>query len=157
MHKVFLALGANVGNKKKNLKEAIKFLSEKIENIKVAQIYETKPWGFKEQGNFLNTALKGDTSLSPLQLLKFVKDIERKIGRIKRFKWGPREIDIDILFYDSLMFGNKILEIPHPRLHERDFVLKPMMDLDPNFIHPKLKKTIRKLYAELLKTELTII
>lgn len=157
MHKVYLALGANVGDKKKNLKAVIGLLKEKIKNIEVARIYETKPWGFKEQDNFLNTALIGSTSLSPLQLLKFVKDIEKKIGRIKRFRWGPREIDIDILFYNNLIFKNKILEIPHPRLHERDFVLKPLMDLDPNFVHPGLNKTIKKLYAELPKTELTVI
>lgn len=143
MHKVFLGLGANVGDKKKNLEKAIGLLSEKIINIQSSKFYETEPWGYKEQDNFLNAAIRGETSLLPIELLKFVKDVETRVGRIERFKWGPREIDIDILFYDDLIFKNEDIEIPHPRLHERDFVLKPLMDLDPNFVHPIFKKTIR--------------
>lgn len=153
MHKVFLGLGANVGNKKKNIIDAISLLKEKIKNIQVAPIYETKPWGYKNQDNFLNTALKGNTSLSPSELFKFVKETETRIGRIKRFKWGPREIDIDILFYDKLIYKDEKLEIPHPRLHERDFVLKPLMNLEPNFIHPIMKKTMSELYLKLPKED----
>lgn len=143
MHKVFLGLGTNVGDKKKNLEKAIDLLSEKVTNIKSSKFYETEPWGYKDQDKFLNAAIMGETSLSPLEFLKFVKDVEERVGRIERFKWGPREIDIDILFYDDLIYKDSDLQIPHPRLHERDFVLKPLMDLDPNFIHPTFKKTIR--------------
>lgn len=143
MHKVFLGLGANVGDKKKNLEKAIELLSEKIINIQSSKFYETEPWGYKEQDNFFNAAIRGKTPLLPIELLKFVKDVETRVGRIERFKWGPREIDIDILFYDDLIYKDSDLQIPHPHLHERDFVLKPLMDLDPNFIHPIFKKTIR--------------
>lgn len=143
MHKVFLGLGANVGDKKKNLEKAIEFLSEKIVNIQSSKFYETKPWGYKEQENFLNAAILGRTLLLPIELLKFVKDVETRVGRIERFRWGPREIDIDILFYEDLIYQDSNLQIPHPHLHKRDFVLKPLMDLDPNFVHPILKRTIR--------------
>lgn len=149
LHTIFLGLGANVGDKKANIKKAVELLKGKITNIIVAPIYETKPWGFKEQDNFLNTAIKGNTYLSPLELFKFVKDVEKKVGRVERFKWGPREIDIDILFYDNLVYKDSDLNIPHPYLHERDFVLKPLMDLDPDFVHPVLKKAISKLYKSL--------
>lgn len=149
MHKVFLGLGANVGDKKKNLEKAIELLSEKIINIQSSKFYETEPWGYKEQDNFLNAAILGKTSLLPIELLKFVKDVETRVGRIERFKWGPREIDIDILFYDNIFYKRNNLEIPHPRLHERDFVLKPLMDLDPNFIHPVLQKTIKELFRHI--------
>lgn len=143
MHEVFLGLGANVGDKKKNLEKAIELLSEKIINIQSSKFYETEPWGYKEQDNFLNAAIRGKTSLLPIELLKFVKDVETRVGRIERFKWGPREIDIDILFYDDLIYKDSDLQIPHPRLHKRDFVLKPLIDLDPNFVHPIFKRTIR--------------
>ena len=149
LHKVFLGLGANVGDKKANLLKAIELLKEKISDVAIASIYETKPWGYKEQDNFLNTALMGNTSLSPIELFRSIKDIEKRVGRIKRFKWGPREIDIDILFYDNLIYKDDTLEIPHPRLHERDFVLKPLMDLDTDLEHPVFKKTIGKLYKSL--------
>lgn len=157
MHTIFLGLGANVGDKKANLLKAIELLREKVSDIVFAPIYETKPWGYKEQENFLNTALRGTTSLSLFKLLRFVKKVEKKVGRIKRFKWGPREIDIDILFYDNLIYKDDALEIPHPRLAERDFVLKPLIDLDPNLVHPVLKETVGKLYRELLKEDSSIV
>lgn len=142
-HIIFLGLGANVGDKKKNLKKAIDLLNENIINIKLSKFYETEPWGYEDQDNFLNIAIRGKTSLLPIELLKFVKDVEKKVGRIERFKWGPREIDIDILFYDDLIYKDSDLQIPHPYLHERDFALSPLMDLDPNLVHPILKRTIR--------------
>lgn len=157
LHTIFLGLGANVGDKKANIQKAIELLKEKVKDVIVAPIYETKPWGYEKQDNFLNTALKGNTFLSPSELFKFVKDIEKRVGRIKRFKWGPREIDIDILFYDKLIYKDDTLEIPHPRLHERDFVLKPLIDLDPNFVHPVLRKTIESLYKALSTKDSSIV
>lgn len=157
VHKIFLGLGSNVGDKKSNIKKAIKFLEEKVDNIIVAPIYETKPWGYKNQDNFFNTALRGETSLLPFQLLNFIKEVEKKVGRKKRFRYGPREIDIDILFYDNLFLKNKRIEIPHPQLHKRDFVLKPLLDLETDFIHPVFKKTIQELYKTLSQEERTII
>lgn len=157
LHKILLGLGANIGDRETNIKKAINLLSIKISNIKLAKIYESKPVGYTKQNNFLNTALVGLTALSPEELIKFVKEVEKGIGRIKRFKWGPREIDIDILFYDNLSYKSIRVEIPHPRLHERDFVLKPLMDLDPDFIHPIFRRKIFQLYAELPRENLAII
>lgn len=148
-HIAFLGLGTNVGDKKKNLKEAIGKLQEKISNIQVSKFYETEPWGYKNQDKFLNAAIRGTTFLSPSDLLKLIKFIEKEVGRVERFKWGPREIDIDILFYDDLIYKNNFLTIPHPFLQEREFVLKPLVDLDPNFVHPIFKKTVRQLYEKL--------
>ena len=131
MHTIFLALGTNLGDREKNIKEALKLLKEKVIGMKLASIYESKPQGRINQGNFLNSALKGKTSLSPQELLHFVKGIERKMGRVDRGINGPREIDIDILFYDDIVLDTPDLKIPHPRISERDFVLRPLLDLAP--------------------------
>jgi len=157
VNKVFLGLGANVGDRKSNINLAIKLLQEKVKDIKVAPMYESRPVGHKNQANFLNTALMGTTDLSPLELLNFVKQIEKNVGRIKRFRWGPREIDIDILFYESSIYHDDSIQIPHPRLHERDFVLKPLLELEPEFIHPVFKESLSVLYSKLETKELSII
>jgi 2-amino-4-hydroxy-6-hydroxymethyldihydropteridine diphosphokinase len=146
---VFLGLGSNIGNRGEYIKRAITLLSEKIKNIQVAKMYRSKPYGYENQNYFLNTALKGQTTLHPQQLLDFVKDVEKKVGRVKRFHWGPREIDIDILFYEDLILETENLKIPHPLLHERDFVLKPLSDLQPDFIHPVLKKSVKEILKNL--------
>jgi len=104
-----------------------------------------------EQDNFINTAVGGETNLNPHDLFLFVKGIEKKIGRIKRFRFGPREIDIDILFYDNLVFKDKDIQIPHTSLHERDFVLQPLADLAPATKHPVLHKTVKELLENLPK------
>ena len=147
-HIIFLGLGANVGDKKQNLEQAIAELKEKISDIRVSKFYETEPWGYKNQDKFLNAAIRGTTSFTPSSLLKFVKQIEKVVGRVERFKWGPREIDIDILFYEDLIYKDPNLKIPHPFLHDRKFVLGPLMDLDPDLIHPVFKKTVRQLYEK---------
>lgn len=147
-HVIFLGLGSNVGDKKQNLEKAIGELGEKISDIHVSKFYETEPWGYTKQDKFLNAAIRGKTFLAPPELLGLIKLVEKKIGRIKRFKWGPREIDIDILFYDDLVYKDKSITIPHPFIQERKFVLDPLMDLDPDFIHPVLKKTIRQIYEK---------
>lgn len=155
-NKVFLGLGANVGDRERNINSAIEFLQGKVHDIKVASIYESKPVGYKNQANFLNTALMGFTDLSPLELLNFIKQIEVKVGRVKRLRWGPREIDIDILFYEDLIYQDNSIQIPHPRLQERDFVLKPLLDLESKFIHPVFKKSLSDLYSKLETKELSI-
>ena len=149
MYTIFLGLGSNVGDKKKNLEKTVEKLREKILNINVSKFYETEPWGYTQQDKFLNAAIRGKTFLSPSQLLKFIKLIEKELGRVKRFKWGPREIDIDILFYDDLVHKDNFITIPHPFIQERKFVLEPLMDLDPNFIHPVFKQTVRQLHEKL--------
>ena len=157
MPEVFLGLGSNVGERKENIIAALELLKEKIADVKVAQIYESRAVGHEHQPNFLNTAAKGTTALKPKELLDFVKAVENEVGRVERFRWGPREIDIDILFYDDLTYKNEWLEIPHSYLRERDFVLKPLTDLAPDFTHPVFKKTIKQLLAELPEENLSII
>ncbi len=149
LEKVFLALGSNIGDREKNINEALRLLKEKIKDLKVGNIYISKAVGYENQPDFYNTVVSGYTDLSPEELFYFVKGIEKQIGRIYRFHWGPREIDIDILFYGNQIIKRDFLEIPHPRLHERDFVLKPMLDIDADFVHPVLKKTVKELFEEL--------
>lgn len=153
MHTIFLALGSNVGNKKKHIKQAVTTLGKHVSDIQVAKFYETKPMYYEEQDMFINTALKGQTLLSPQELIAFVKLSEEALGRQKRFSNGPREIDIDILFYDQLIYESITLTIPHPRISERAFVLEPLTELDPNFVHPLLGKTMKELLKLITKSE----
>ena len=153
MHTVFLALGSNVGNKEKNIKQAAAALERHLTKIEFAKIYETQPMYFEDQDIFLNTVIKGQTMLSPQELFAFVKLSEEELGRQKRFPNGPREIDIDILFYDQLIYESVDLTIPHPRISERAFVLQPFADLDPAFVHPVFQKTIQELLAALTKKQ----
>jgi len=136
MTTVYLALGSNVGDSKKHLERAKDYLSEKIHGITSAPTYRTKAVGYTDQKDFLNTVVQGETELSPRELLNFTQETEQKVGRVKRFRWGPREIDIDIIFYGDLMFNEKGLTIPHARFRERDFVLRPLCDLSSSFLDP---------------------
>lgn len=149
MHTIFLALGSNVGNSEQNIADAINLLSKKISKIKSASIYRSKAVGYTDQPDFFNTAVRGETELDPLELLTFVKEIEQEIGRIHRFRWGPREIDIDIIFFNNEIFKNDTLEIPHPRAHERDFVLEPLLELDPEYTHPISKLSVSELLNQM--------
>jgi 2-amino-4-hydroxy-6-hydroxymethyldihydropteridine diphosphokinase len=149
MHTVFLALGSNMGEREVLINKAIDSLRKEINIEKCAPIYESKAFGFADQNDFANTVLLGQTSLSSDELLSFVKKTEKDLGRIERFTWGPREIDIDIIFYDDLIYKSETLEIPHPRIPERDFVLKPLSDIAPDYIHPVLLKTVEELLNEL--------
>jgi len=157
MHTVYLALGSNVGDRIVMLNRAVNLLEQYLSSMVCSPIYETKPWGFEEQENFLNIVIKAETVLSPQDLLKAVKDIEEKIGRQRTFLNGPREIDIDILFYDDLILKKSDLVIPHPHMAERDFVLKPLIDINPDFIDPETKKTIKELYEALPEDQKTIV
>ena len=154
---IFLALGSNIENRKQHIETAIVLLCEKVQDITVAPLYETKPRYFEDQHNFLNTVLSGSTDLKPQELLLFTKTVQKKIGRVERFRNGPREIDIDILFYDNVVYKDEELEIPHPRLQERDFVLQPLSDINPDFFHPVLKKTIRELLDTLPEEQRSVI
>lgn len=149
MEKVFLGIGSNVGDKIFFIKKAVSLLSEILSEMEIAPLYLSKAVGFEKQPDFINTVISGYTKLSPDYLLKKIKEIEKTIGRIERYRWGPREIDIDILFYGNYVIEKDNLIIPHPRIQERDFVLKPLSDLDPDFIHPVLKKTVKELLFNL--------
>ena len=154
MHNIFLALGTNLGERMQNLAEAIQRLGSGIQVERVSPIYETKPWGVSDQPDFLNMALRGRTILPPLPLLRFVKQVERDMGRRTVVRFGPRLIDIDILLYDELTLRSPNLVIPHPRMAERAFVLAPLADLAPDLTHPALEGTIGDL---LQKTDLTSV
>jgi 2-amino-4-hydroxy-6-hydroxymethyldihydropteridine diphosphokinase len=147
---IFLALGSNLGNRMSYLQGAITKLSEK-KNIQVGQqsgIYETEPMYVKEQEPFLNMVVAGSTRLSPSDLLTEIKDIEELLGRKERMKNGPREIDIDIIFYGDQIIEQQDLQIPHPGLFERKFVLQPLNDLAPGFVSPAHDKSISQLLRE---------
>ena len=146
-HIVYLALGTNLGDRLANLRAAIKALSSEINVIAESKVYETPPWGYENQPTFLNMAVKCETNLEPESLLKRLKQLEVQLGREQSFRWGPRLIDIDILFYDDLILKSESLTIPHPRLHERAFVLVPLADIASDFVHPVLKKMIKELLA----------
>ncbi len=157
MQIIFLALGSNIENRKQHLETAITLLREKVHDITVAPLYETKPRYFEDQHNFLNTVLRGFTDLHPQELLQFTKTVQQEVGRVERFRNGPREIDIDILFYDHKVYKDEELEIPHPRLQERDFVLQPFADINPDFLHPVLKKSIRELLDAIPEEQRSVI
>ncbi len=144
---VFLGLGSNVGNRASNLHEAILLIEKNIgKAAKKSHVYETQPWGEPNQDAFMNQVIMINTTLDPRDLLDKISRIERELGREKKEKWGPRVIDIDILFYGKRVIRDKGLEIPHPELHKRAFVLVPMMEIAPEFEHPVLDKQIDDLY-----------
>ena len=142
---IFLSLGTNLGDRAANLRSAVSALAPPMRVVRESSIYETAPWGFEDQSHFLNMVVEAETDLAPLDLLKYLKTLETELGRTPTFRYGPRLIDLDILFYDELILQKPELTIPHPRLHERAFVLVPLADLAPNFIHPVLQKTIQQL------------
>ena len=146
-HTVYLALGTNLGDRLANLKQAISSLTPQLDVKAKSQVYETPPWGFEDQPKFLNQVVKAKTYLEPERLLKHLKRLEVALGRKESFVNGPRLIDIDILFYDDLVLNKPALVIPHPRLHERGFVLLPLLDIAPDLVHPVQKKTVSEMAA----------
>jgi 2-amino-4-hydroxy-6-hydroxymethyldihydropteridine diphosphokinase len=144
-HTVYLALGTNLGDRTANLKQAIASLTPQLEVKAKSGIYETPPWGFEDQPKFLNQVLRAKTYLDPEPLLKHLKRLEVALGRKESFPNGPRLIDIDILFYDDRVVNTPSLVIPHPRLHERGFVLLPLMDIAPDLKHPVTQKSVREM------------
>lgn len=144
---IYLSLGANLGNEIETIQEAISLLSEsdilKIE--KVSSFYKSEPYGNTNQNWFTNIAICGTTALSESVLLHNCKVIENYLGREVRSRWGEREIDIDILFYGNTTYNSDFLVIPHPEIQKRNFVLVPMNEIAPDFVHPLLNKTINEL------------
>ncbi len=147
MDEVYLLLGSNMGDRQRFLNEATRLLQERAgTRLKRSSIYETEPWGHTNKKNFLNQVLLVETSLNPYELLKVIKAIETKLGRIrKNQQYIPPCIDIDILFYNDEVYFSDDLVIPHPRLHDRMFTLVPLNEIAPDYLHPILKKTIREL------------
>jgi len=116
-----------------------------IDIIKKSPVYMTKPYGYENQPPFLNCVVQGETELTAEELLNTLLMIEKEIGRVRRIHWGPRIIDLDIIFFDSVIIDKPNLKIPHPDIKNREFVLKPLADIAPDFIHPVLHKTVKEL------------
>lgn len=147
-HTVYLALGTNLGMRAANLRAALAGLAPEVRLRRLSPTYETEPWGYADQPAFLNQVIEAETSLSPQELLAYLKREETGMGRQSTFRNGPRVIDLDILLYDNVVLEEDNLSIPHPRMRGRSFVLVPLADLAPDLVHPVLSKTIRELAAE---------
>jgi 2-amino-4-hydroxy-6-hydroxymethyldihydropteridine diphosphokinase len=144
---VYLLLGSNLGNRKEILEKAIELLAQKVGVIiSQSKDYETEPWGVTDhQPDFLNLAIEIHTTLKPLEVLEQTQIIESQLGRVRKEKWGARLIDIDMIFYGNEIIDEPNLKIPHPLMEERDFVLTPMTEIAPDFVHPIRGKTVLEL------------
>lgn len=138
MNEAYLSLGSNLGDRKRQLQEAVRLLraNPAISNVKISSIYETAPVGYLDQGAFLNLAVRLETDLSPLDLLAVCQEVERNLQRERLVRWGPRTVDLDILLYGQEQLATDELTIPHPRMYERAFVLVPLRDLLPSLVMP---------------------
>ncbi len=136
MHRVFLSLGSNMGQKVDYLDNAVDIIkkNEFIHNVKVSSVYQTDPVGYLDQDVFVNIAVVLETTLEPFELLKVCQEIEEALNRERLIRWGPRTIDVDIILYDDLKLDDETLTIPHPRMHERAFVLVPICELDSELV-----------------------
>ena len=146
MAKAYIGIGSNIGDRYDNCLKAIAFLEQRGQVIlKRSSLYETEPWGVKDQPRFINMAIEIRTGLSPQELLSLLKKTEKDMGRVYTTRWGPRLIDLDILLYEDRIINENDLQIPHPRMHERAFVLEPLAEICPEKVHPVLLKRIDEL------------
>ena len=147
----YIGIGSNLGDKRENIRRAVEALGADPRNglVRCSHLYCTEPVGKTDQGWFVNGVVSLETSMGPRELLEFLISIEKRMGRVREEKWGPRTIDLDILFCGDQILNDIDLHIPHPRLHERRFVLIPLKEVAPNLIHPLLGKTVSRILAEL--------
>ncbi|MCL1834529.1 MAG: 2-amino-4-hydroxy-6-hydroxymethyldihydropteridine diphosphokinase [Oscillospiraceae bacterium] len=149
-HTAYIALGSNMGDRESRLKSAVSRLdsSQGCSVTRVSKIIETSPYGYTEQADFLNGCLELDTLLTPEELLALLHEVENDEGRVRAERWGPRTLDLDIIFYDDIIYSTETLRIPHAEAHKRDFVLQPLCEIAPWKLHPVLGKTVLELYEQ---------
>ena len=146
MKRVYLSLGSNIGDREGNLRKAVERLAaQEIRMLHASRIYETEPVDYKDQAWFLNQVVEAETALFPMQLLTRIGRVERELGRRRTVRNGPRTIDIDILFYGAATVETARLEIPHPRIAQRRFVLAPLAELAPDLRHPVTHRSVRQM------------
>jgi len=148
-HKVLLGLGSNIGDRAANLRSARDELSSYMDISAISPVYETEPAYVTDQLAFFNAAVAGETALDPKALLFTIKEIERRIGRTPTYRFGPRVIDIDILFFDDIVLSTPELSIPHPAIAERSFVLNPLNDIAPDWRHPTTGSSVSSMLEAL--------
>jgi 2-amino-4-hydroxy-6-hydroxymethyldihydropteridine diphosphokinase len=143
----YIGIGSNIGDRESNLKFAVEMLQEQdgVEVTVVSSYLNTAPVGYIDQPDFLNAVVEIRTSLTPISLLEVCQVIEQELKRVRTIRWGPRTIDLDILLYGDMVINEENLIIPHPRMHEREFVLYPLNEIAPNTVHPIIKKSIAEL------------
>ena len=154
-HRAFIAFGSNLGDREKNIQTAIASLTNRNDIRLVCQssIIETEPWGYADQDAFLNGVIEIKTTLSPADLMTLLLETEKRLKRQRVIHWGPRTLDLDILFYDRLICDHPHITLPHPRIQDRLFVLEPMAEIAPWYIHPVLGKSMTELMEQLKKSE----
>jgi 2-amino-4-hydroxy-6-hydroxymethyldihydropteridine diphosphokinase len=148
---IYIALGSNMGDRVDSLEKAIQMLTPEIQLVSKSSIYETDPWGYEDQDAFLNQVIHAETKLEPQGVLVKLKSIESEMGRQETFRYGPRVIDLDLLFYNDLILSTDKLQIPHPQIPNRAFVLIPLREIAPDLNHPALGQSITELAAEVSK------
>ena len=150
---VFIGIGANLGSVRENFARAVRSIEKCARLVAVSSLYESEPVGLEDQPKFTNAVVKVETELSPFELLDCLKAIEKEIGRKKTVRWGPRVIDLDIIFYGDLVIATDSLVIPHPRAHERRFVLEPLLEIEPTARHPVKNMSVRDICSELADSQ----
>ena len=152
LHTAYISIGSNIGNTIENCKKGLSSLGETkgIQLKRLSKFYKTEPVDYLDQAWFINAVIEISTSLEPVQLFNCLKFIEKEAGRIEdKLRFGPRILDLDIIFYDNVILKTNNLEIPHPRMHNRRFVLRPLCDINPNLIHPVFQRTVKDLLHNL--------
>lgn len=150
---VFIGIGANLGSVRENFVRAVKSIEKYARLVAASSLYESEPVGLEDQPKFTNAVVKVETELSPFELLDCLKAIEKEIGRKKTVRWGPRVIDLDIIFYEDFVINTDSLVIPHPRAHERRFVLEPLLEIEPSAWHPAKNMSVRDICSELADSQ----
>jgi 2-amino-4-hydroxy-6-hydroxymethyldihydropteridine diphosphokinase len=151
----FIGIGSNKGDRKKACSDAISALAALrcCSVMKSSSFYESEPWGYAEQGLFINCAVKIETSLDALTLFSLLQETERRLGKEKEFLWGPRTLDLDLLFFNQEIINTPDLKVPHPFLHQRRFVLEPLAELEPSWMHPVLGEPVSILLLRVCDTK----